>query len=58
VVRLASGRLLRAKGLQVIPAGDKLVLELPGGAGLGDARERSTAALAADITAGLVSGGA
>lgn len=54
VVRLASGALLRAKGLQTVPANDRLVLELPGGAGLGDARERSAAALAADVAAGLV----
>lgn len=55
VVRLTSGTLLRAKGLQTIPAGERLVLELPGGAGLGDARERSEVAAAADAMAGLVS---
>jgi N-methylhydantoinase B len=53
IVRLASGPLLRAKGLQVVPAGDRLVLELPGGAGLGDERERSAEAHAADVSAGL-----
>ncbi len=37
VVRLGSGALLRAKGRQDIPAGDRLVLELPGGGGLGQA---------------------
>jgi N-methylhydantoinase B len=37
VVRLASGGALRAKGKQIVPAGDSLVLELPGGAGLGKA---------------------
>jgi N-methylhydantoinase B len=36
-VRLASGRVLAGKGLQTIPAGDRLVLELPGGGGHGPA---------------------
>ena len=40
-VHLASGTALRAKGLQRIPRGDRLVLALPGGAGLGDPAERS-----------------
>lgn len=34
-VRLASGRTLRGKGLQAIPPGDRLLLELPGGGGHG-----------------------
>ena len=34
-VMLASGRKLRGKGKQIIPAGDRLLLELPGGGGLG-----------------------
>merc|ERR1719436_1309178 len=34
-VRLASGTVLRAKGKQIIPAGERLILELPGGGGLG-----------------------
>ena len=34
-VILASGKKLRGKGKQVIPAGDRLVMELPGGGGLG-----------------------
>ena len=36
-VRLASGRRLRGKGKQIVPAGDRLILELPGGGGLGKA---------------------
>ena len=36
-VRLASGAKLRGKGKQVIPAGDRLIMELPGGGGLGKA---------------------
>ncbi|PKU22418.1 hydantoinase B/oxoprolinase family protein [Telmatospirillum siberiense] len=55
VVRLASGTPLRAKGLQEIPAGDRLVLELPGGAGLGAPGERERAAVDEDIRQGLLS---
>ncbi|WP_026224623.1 hydantoinase B/oxoprolinase family protein [Methyloversatilis thermotolerans] len=54
VVRLASGKTLRAKGLQAIPAGDRLVLELPGGAGLGDPALRAPDAIAADVDAGTL----
>jgi len=53
IVRLASGALLKAKGLQRIPADDRLVLELPGGAGQGHPSERDPAASAADQAAGL-----
>lgn len=34
-IALASGTALRGMGKQVVPAGDRLVLELPGGGGLG-----------------------
>jgi N-methylhydantoinase B len=58
VVRLKSGKPMRAKGLQPIPRGDRLVLEVPGGAGMGDPARRDPALLAADVEAGLVSAGA
>ncbi len=54
-VRLKSGARLRTKGYQVIPDGDRLILELPGGAGYGDPAERDPAALARDVRDGLVS---
>jgi N-methylhydantoinase B len=54
IVRLASGGTLRAKGLQRIPRGDRLVLELPGGGGLGDPATRPAALIAEDIAEGLV----
>jgi len=57
IVRLASGELLRAKGLQRIPKGDRLVLELPGGGGLGDPGTRLAALVAEDVADGLVSAG-
>ncbi len=37
-IRLASGGVLRGKGKQIVPAGDAVVLELPGGGGLGKPR--------------------
>jgi N-methylhydantoinase B len=54
VVRLASGGSLRAKGLQQIPRGDRLVLEVPGGAGAGDPTARPAEKVAADVEAGFV----
>ncbi len=54
-VALKSGRTLRTKGLQIIPDGDRLVLELPGGAGLGDPAARDPARVARDVRNGLVS---
>jgi len=50
-----SGKHLRTKGLQVIPDGDRLVLELPGGAGMGDPTTRDPALVARDVRDGLVS---
>jgi N-methylhydantoinase B len=55
VVRLAGGQKLRTKGLQVIPDGERLILELPGGAGMGDPTERDPARVARDVRDGLVS---
>ena len=50
-----SGTVLRTKGFQVIPDGDRLVLELPGGAGMGDPATRDPALVARDVRDGLVS---
>jgi N-methylhydantoinase B len=50
-----SGKALRTKGFQVIPDGDRLVLELPGGAGMGDPVTRDPALVARDVRDGLVS---
>ncbi len=54
-VRLASGAELRAKGRQGVPAGARLVLEMPGGGGYGDPRERAPARVAEDVRNGFVS---
>jgi N-methylhydantoinase B len=54
-VHLKSGAKLRTKGLQIIPDGERLVLELPGGAGMGDPGARDPALVARDVLDGLVS---
>jgi N-methylhydantoinase B len=55
VVALKSGAKLRTKGFQVIPDGDRLILKLPGGAGMGDPTTRDPALVARDVRDGLVS---
>jgi N-methylhydantoinase B len=54
-VCLASGQALRGKGQQTIPPGERLRLELPGGGGFGDPRERDPESVRADVRNGLVS---
>jgi N-methylhydantoinase B len=54
VVRLSSGEPVAAKGKVVIPPGERLVLELPGGAGFGHASERDPRRVAADVRRGYV----
>ncbi|MCS6891866.1 MAG: hydantoinase B/oxoprolinase family protein [Rhodovarius sp.] len=51
---LASGAPVAAKGLQVIPAGDRLVVEMPGGGGYGDPLDRDPALVARDLRYGLI----
>ena len=46
---------LSGKGTQTIPSGERLVIEMPGGGGLGEAKTRNPAAVAADVRAGLIS---
>ena len=46
--------ILRNKGFQTIPAGERLVIEMPGGGGVGAAADRDPAAIARDINAGLI----
>lgn len=47
---------LPAKGRDMIPAGGRLVLQTPGGGGIGSVRERNPESLAADRKAGFVQG--
>ena len=55
VVALKSGKTLRTKGFQTIPDGDRLILKLPGGAGMGDPVSRVPVLVARDVRDGLVS---
>lgn len=52
--RKGSGQNLPDKGIHIIPPGDSLVLELPGGGGFGMPDRRDRALLEADLAAGLV----
>lgn len=53
-VRLDDGTVMRAKGWQHVPAGRRLLLELPGGGGFGDPARRSGEAREADRLRGCV----
>lgn len=48
------GRVLPSKGRVTIQPGEEVTLRLPGGGGLGDPRERSKEAIAADVLEGYV----
>lgn len=52
---LASGATVPPRGTQVIPAGERLVVEMPGGGGLGVAEKRDPQAVASDVANGYVS---
>jgi N-methylhydantoinase B len=54
-VLFKSGAKLRTKGFQIIPDGERLVLNLPGGGGMGNAATRDPVLVAADVRDGLVS---
>ncbi|MFN3892302.1 MAG: hydantoinase B/oxoprolinase family protein [Beijerinckiaceae bacterium] len=55
VLSLASGAAVSPRGTQVIPAGERLVVQMPGGGGLGEATKRDPAAVAYDVLNGYVS---
>ncbi len=54
-VRLGSGVELAGKGRQTVPAGERLVLEMPGGGGLGEAKNRLRELVARDVRNGFLS---
>jgi N-methylhydantoinase B len=54
-LRLASGKTLKSKGFQVVPAGDRLIVEMPGGGGYGEPSARAPERVADDVRNGLVS---
>ena len=54
-VGLASGKKMAGKGVQIVPAGERLVIKTPGGGGHGDPDDREKTAVADDVTKGLTS---
>ena len=52
---LDGGKELRGKGNQVVPAGQTLMMEMPGGGGYGNPFEREIESVARDVRDGLVS---
>jgi N-methylhydantoinase B len=56
-VGLKSGKKLKGKGFQEIPAGERLVVLTPGGAGIGDPAERDPALVARDVADELAPSG-
>jgi N-methylhydantoinase B len=54
-VALRSGRPIRPKGRQTVPARDAIRLSMPGGGGFGDPRERDPQRVLEDVRDGLIS---
>lgn len=54
-VSYGSGAPLRPKGFQIVPPGERLVIEMPGGGGYGDPATRDPERVALDVAEGLVS---
>ena len=57
-VSLKSGAALQPKGLQVVPEGDRLLIEMPGGGGMGQPAERDPDAVRRDVRMGYLSAAA
>jgi N-methylhydantoinase B len=53
-VGFTDGTTIRTKGYQVVPKGKRLLLKLPGGGGMGDAKARDRALVERDVADGLV----
>ena len=54
MARLGSGAHLPDKGIHIVPAGDSLIIELPGGGGFGDPAKRRADLREVDLKAGVV----
>ena len=52
---LTSGKKLKGMGRQVIPMGEELIIEMPGGGGYGKPKSRDRKKIMEDIRAGLIS---
>ncbi len=55
---LQSGKAISSKGTQIIPPGDRLLVQMPGGGGIGDPAKRDPARVARDLADGYISAGA
>jgi N-methylhydantoinase B len=53
VAKLGSGKNLPDKGIHLVPKGDSLIVELPGGGGFGDPEKRKVELIKADKQAGI-----
>ncbi len=56
-VRLKSGAPIKSRGTQIVPAGDTLIVEMPGGGGLGRPAERDPEEVARDLANGYIGAG-
>jgi N-methylhydantoinase B len=54
-IALASGKVLKGKGKQEVPAGETLIFQTPGGAGYGEPFTRPVENVVKDFNAGLIS---
>jgi N-methylhydantoinase B len=54
-IGLKSGRKMKGKGFQTVPPDDRLLVMTPGGAGIGDPKERAAASVRDDVESDLVS---
>lgn len=54
-LHLSSGAAVPPRGTQIIPAGERLVVEMPGGGGLGDPLSRDSSAIERDVAMGYIS---
>ena len=52
---LTSGKKLKGMGRQVVPIGEELIIEMPGGGGYGNPKSRDRKKIMEDIRAGLIS---
>ena len=52
---LGSGQRLKSKGRQIVPAGDVLILDMPGGGGYGPAQDRDPDKVLYDLRSELIS---
>lgn len=57
-VSLLSGKALQGKGRQLVPGNDRLIVQTPGGGGIGEAQLRDPRRLAEDVRNGLVTAAA